>query len=141
MTAQTVFFCVCSFAHLLCVHMVSEQNFVFPFFFHPSRAYYYSPSFHQDTSPNPHFFQFAFVTSSWQSKNTMDAIFSIHKYTTNANVINIYTQFFFSNLKYTTESQHFSLLALGSFTIKIKFFFFEGFFLGICLGFNFKTYS
>ena len=67
------------------VHIVFEQNFVFPFFFHPSHAYYYSASLHQNTSRKlltPHFFQIAFVTSSRYSKNTAHAIFLTHKYTT-----------------------------------------------------------
>ena len=44
-------FNVCSFAHLLCVHIVFEQNFVFPLFFLPSQLHCTSPSLHQNTSP------------------------------------------------------------------------------------------
>ena len=39
-------FSVCSFAHLLCVHIVFEQNFVFPFFFIPSHLHCWSAAHH-----------------------------------------------------------------------------------------------
>ena len=45
------FFSVCSFAQLLCVHIVFEQNFINPFFFNLSYPHCYSPSFHRNTSP------------------------------------------------------------------------------------------
>ena len=32
-------FSVCLFAHLMCVHIVFEQNFIFPFFFLLSHLY------------------------------------------------------------------------------------------------------
>ena len=44
-------FSVCLFAHLLCVHTIFEQNFIFPLFCSPSRLHWSSPSFHQNTSP------------------------------------------------------------------------------------------
>ena len=48
------------FQCIMCVHMVFEQNFVFPFFLFHSHWYFYSPSFHPNNSPNcptPFFFK------------------------------------------------------------------------------------
>ena len=42
---------VCSFAPLLCVHIVFENYFDIPFFFVPSYLPCVSPSLHQNISP------------------------------------------------------------------------------------------
>ena len=52
---HVVHFCsvlsVCSFAHLLCVHIFLKDYFDIPFFFIPSYPPYASPSLHRNTSP------------------------------------------------------------------------------------------
>ena len=77
-------FSVCSFAHLLCVRIVFEEYFIIPFFFFTfSTALFVSilsPKYQYEMT-NPFFFQYAFVTSSRQSKNAMHAYKMIHMYT------------------------------------------------------------
>ena len=78
------FFSVCSFAHLLCLHIVFEQNYVFPFFF--SFSFTLSLSIpspkYQSQLTNPLFFYIAYMTSSRQSKKAMHAVNFDHNCTT-----------------------------------------------------------
>ena len=79
-------FSVCSFAHLLCVHTVFEQNFVFHFFFYFSPVPF-SPSLHQNISRNwltPSFFKMHSWRHPGRAKMLCMLSKMIHMYTTHS---------------------------------------------------------